>query len=327
MLILNKLFSYGWKIALGVALFIYIGTFVEWTDVYIKLKNILPVYALFGFVIVAFQAIVLGLRWQCIGKLDRINIPVLAYSRATLISFFFSQGLPASLGADAFRVWWYLRHHVDAARGLKVIAFDRIIGLVSLAGLCIASVVIFLSRGNNSTAVSSLAWIVVFSLLGFSLLVLPFRMGITPFLARLGSKLPAPFARALVWLIDIREHFRVGTKTELIKILILGISVHLLTVLLGFILARGLGMEISFFSCLAVIPPALLISYVPISIAGWGVREASFVFAFSLIGVSVEAALLISLGIGIVVLLISLLGGFLWASSGMRDVYMNEFRK
>lgn len=86
-------------------------------------------------------------------------------------------------------------------------------------------------------------------------------------------------------------------------------------------------MEISFFSCLAVIPPALLISYVPISIAGWGVREASFVFAFSLVGVSVEAALLISLGIGIVVLLISLLGGVLWASSGMRDVYMNEFRK
>jgi hypothetical protein len=33
------------------------------------------------------------------------------------------------------------------------------------------------------------------------------------------------------------------------------------------------------------------------------------------------------LGIGIVVLLISLLGGFLWASSGMRDVYMNEFRR
>jgi uncharacterized membrane protein YbhN (UPF0104 family) len=74
----NKLFPYGWKIALALALFIYIGTFVDWANVYIKLRNISPVYALFGFVIVAFQAIVLGLRWQCIGKLDRINIPVLA---------------------------------------------------------------------------------------------------------------------------------------------------------------------------------------------------------------------------------------------------------
>lgn len=326
-MIIRRFISYGWKIALGVALFIYLGTFVDWADAYLKFKNVTPIYALFGFVIVGIQTVMLGLRWRCIGKLDHIDISVSAYSKAILISFFFSQGLPASLGADAFRVWWYSRHRIETARGIKIIAFDRIIGLVSLAALCLTSVMVFQSRGNNSTAVSSLVLVVVLSIAGFSMLVLPFRVGITPFLARQGSKMPAKVAQFLAWLLDVREFFRVGAKVDLAVILLLGISVHLLTVLLGFILARGLGVEISFLSCLAVIPPALLISYIPISIAGWGVREASFVLAFSLIGVSVEAALLISLGIGIVVLLMSSLGGFLWASSGMRDIYMSEFRK
>lgn len=323
----STVFSYAWKIALGVALFAYIGTIVDWGDVYTKFKNMSPVYVLLGFVIVVVQASVLGWRWKRIGQLDHIDIPVLPHSKAILISFFFSQGLPASLGADAFRAWWYSKRKVGAAQGLKIIAFDRIIGLVSLAAVCVASIAVFAVRGNNSTAVSSLVGVVVVALVGFSTLVLPFRLGLTPFLARQGSKLPKPAARLLGWLIDMREFFRVGTKADLALILFLGVSVHLLTVLLGFLLARGLGAQVSFFSCLAVIAPALFVSYVPISVAGWGVREASFVLAFSLIGVDTETALLISLGIGILVLLVSLVGGVLWTGSGMRQIYMNEARR
>ena len=320
-------FSYAWKIALGVALFAYIGTIVDWADVYTKFKNMSPLYAGLGFLIVVLQANVLGWRWQRIGQLDHIDIPVLPHSKAILISFFFSQGLPASLGADAFRVWWYSKRRVGAAQGIKIIAFDRIIGLVSLAAVCVASIAVFAMRGNHSTAISSLVVVVVVALVGFSTLVLPFRLGLTPFLSRLGSKLPKPVAGLLAWLIDMREFFRVGTKADLALILFLGVSVHLLTVLLGYVLARGLGADVSFLSCLAVIAPALLVSYVPISIAGWGVREASFVLSFSLIGVDTGTALLISLGIGMTVLLVSMLGGLLWAGSGMRLMYVNEARK
>nr|WP_255530829.1 lysylphosphatidylglycerol synthase transmembrane domain-containing protein [Polynucleobacter sp. UB-Tiil-W10] len=312
---------------MGVTLFVYIGNLVDWADVYIKFKNMSPVYVGLGFVIVMLQANVLGWRWERIGKLDHINIQVLPHSKAILISFFFSQGLPASLGADAFRVWWYSKYQVGTAQGLKIIAFDRVIGLVSLAMVCVASIAVFTARGNSSTAVNSLVLVVVVALFGFGTLVLPFRFGLTPFLAQQGSKLPKSAASLLAWLIEIREFFRVGTKADLALILFLGMSVHLLTVLLGFVLAWGLGVQVSFFSCLAVIAPALLVSYVPISIAGWGVREALFVLAFSLIGVDAETALLISLGIGILVLLVSLVGGVLWAGSGMRHIYISETRK
>lgn len=312
---------------MGIALFAYIGSIVDWGDVYTKFKNVSQVFWLLGFLIVVLQANVLGWRWQRIGQLDQIDIPVLSHTKAILISFFFSQGLPASLGGDAFRAWWYSKSRVSTAQSLKIIAFDRIIGLVSLAAVCTASFAVFAIHGNKSNAVNSILLLVMVVMVGFCALLLPFRLGVSKYLSRQLSKLPKRVAGVLAWLIDMREFFRVGTKADLTIIFFLGISVHLLTVLLGFVLALGLGAQVSFFSCLAVIAPALLVSYVPISIAGWGVREASFVLGFSLIGVEKETALLISLGIGVLVLLVSLLGGVLWVGSGMRQIYMNEVRK
>jgi uncharacterized protein (TIRG00374 family) len=319
--------SYGWKIALGAGLFAYVATLVDWQDVHAKLRDLSPAYFLAGTFIVFLQAAILGWRWQRIGKFDRIDIPVRPHATATLISFFFSQGLPASLGADAFRIWWYARRGVSTPRGLKIVAYDRIIGLVSLAAVCAASVAVFVARSDNSAAVDSLVVIVGVALIGFVALILPFTTGLTRILARLCDKLPPAPARLLSWLIELRQLFRSGTPVDIGIVLLLGVAVHLLTVLLGFVLISGLGSGVGFLDCLAAIAPALLLSYVPISVAGWGVRELSLVFAFSLVGVDRETALLVSLGIGIIVLVVSLVGGLLWAASGMRRVYVAEARK
>lgn len=318
---LKASFSYGWKFVLGVALIVYVGSLVDWADVYAKFSSMRPIYIVFGVLIVLMQAMVLGLRWQRIGQLDRIEIPVRPHVTATLISFFFSQGLPASIGADAFRVWWYARRGVNAAQGLKIIAFDRIIGIVSLAAVCAAGVVVLASRAEGTGVVAPLGMIIAAALGGFVALVLPFRTGMTAFLSDLRHKLPPTTGQILSWLIDMREFFRVGSRSNLSVILTFGVIVHLLTVLLGFVLARGLGADVGFWACLAAIAPALLVSYVPISIAGWGVREVSLVFAFGFVGVDRETALLVSLGIGTIVLAVSIFGGVLWMASGMRRSY------
>ncbi len=64
------------------------------------------------------------------------------------------------------------------------------------------------------------------------------------------------------------------------------------------------------------VSPALLVTTLPISIAGWGVREGAMVAAFSLVGVPVEGALVLSILFGLLILLISLPGGVVWMLSG-----------
>jgi uncharacterized membrane protein YbhN (UPF0104 family) len=57
------------------------------------------------------------------------------------------------------------------------------------------------------------------------------------------------------------------------------------------ILASGLGLGVRFIDCLVVMPAVVLVSSLPISVAGWGVRELAMVTAFGMLSVPPDSAL------------------------------------
>ncbi|MGB9646762.1 MAG: lysylphosphatidylglycerol synthase transmembrane domain-containing protein, partial [Stellaceae bacterium] len=65
-------------------------------------------------------------------------------------------------------------------------------------------------------------------------------------------------------------------------------------------------------SWMMIVPPVTLIQLVPISLAGWGVREAALVVALGWFGVPAEAALAISVLVGLCLILVGLPGGLIW---------------
>ena len=77
-------------------------------------------------------------------------------------------------------------------------------------------------------------------------------------------------------------------------------------------LALALSISISPLDAFTLVPSALLIAMVPISLAGWGVREVVFIQAFSLAGVAPSHALALSLLYGFVGLVTGLFGGAVW---------------
>lgn len=102
------------------------------------------------------------------------------------------------------------------------------------------------------------------------------------------------------------------------------------TVLLGFtnqitvvavvaILAAGLRLPVDFVDCLIIVPAALLLSALPITIAGWGLREGAFVVGFSFLGIGTNDALTLSLLFGFLNLIVRLPGGLLWLLTNDRQ--------
>ena len=59
-------------------------------------------------------------------------------------------------------------------------------------------------------------------------------------------------------------------------------------------------------------PPITLIQLLPISFAGWGVREVVLVVALAPFGVPLEAALATSVLLGLCLIAIGLPGGLIW---------------
>jgi uncharacterized membrane protein YbhN (UPF0104 family) len=80
----------------------------------------------------------------------------------------------------------------------------------------------------------------------------------------------------------------------------------------AYCIARSLGIEIGLLAIMGVMSAVTLISVLPISLAGWGVREVSVVTLLGMLGIEQAPALLLSIEYGLLALLISLPGGVLW---------------
>ena len=68
-----------------------------------------------------------------------------------------------------------------------------------------------------------------------------------------------------------------------------------------------------------------LISSLPISFGGWGVREGAFIYGLSLIGFTPEGAFLLSIKVGFVTLIAPFLVGLPYLlQSDLRDIVLRK---
>jgi hypothetical protein len=78
-------------------------------------------------------------------------------------------------------------------------------------------------------------------------------------------------------------------------VLSLGAATVGLTIVAFMLVADSLGVDLAFSSWVVIVPPVSLIQLVPVSLAGWGVRESGFVVVLAGFRIPTEAALAASL--------------------------------
>jgi uncharacterized membrane protein YbhN (UPF0104 family) len=103
-----------------------------------------------------------------------------------------------------------------------------------------------------------------------------------------------------------------------LQLLALSAAAQLGSVLAVWALATGLGLALPFGAALAVVPAIILITFIPLSLGGWGLREGASVVMFGFIGLGAESALAVSVLLGIALLVSSLPGCWLWLKEGRR---------
>jgi uncharacterized membrane protein YbhN (UPF0104 family) len=82
--------------------------------------------------------------------------------------------------------------------------------------------------------------------------------------------------------------------------------------LAAYCIANSLRIDVELTAMIAIISIVTLLVALPISLAGWGVREVSLVALLGSLGVDREAALLLSVEFGLLGMLMSLPGGVIW---------------
>ncbi len=258
--------------------------------------------------VLAFTQPVLGTgRWRIVCRQLGKPLHFLMLLRFTLIGVFFNQCLPSTVGGDAVRIWLARRAGFRLGGAVNSVLIDRLVALAALALLSIATLPALFARVADPIArngvmigLAAIAGGLVLIVVIDRLFTLPARFRLSEAIAKLADGVR-----------DVMFKLRPATA-----VMGMSLGIHLITIAMMTALAIGLGVPVGFLDCLVLVPPVILASVVPISLAGWGVREGAMVAAFGFIGVAAHEALALSVAFGLVIMLTGGPGGVLWMMAG-----------
>ena len=266
--------------------------------------NLRPGYVALAVGALLVSTAIASWRWHLIMRSLDFRASEGFHFRSYFKGAFFNQALPGSIGGDAVRVLDVAALGYRKRDAFVGIFIDRIVGLSGLLVLNLTA--------NNLTHGLLPGWlfrlvnlICLSGLAGVLLLMFLHRS------ERLGRiKLLLPFT-------TLSRRFRQVYHSWQASLgqLALSVVIHLFPILALFFLARATGLDIKLGVFMVVAPPVFLLTLLPVSLAGWGVREGAMVGLFVLIGEPREAILTLSLLYGLAQIVASLPGlYFLWRS-------------
>ena len=216
--------------------------------------------------------------------------------------------LPSTVGGDGAGIWLFARQGAGWAKATYSVLVDRVVGLVVLALIVIACLPYTFTLIDDSMARAVLLVIGYGTLAGAALVVLA-GLQFRQFFNR--WKLTRHLSSALYIVTAMCKSRRSATI-----VLACSVAIHLLTVAAAWCCVKAVAAPVSFAQVLFLIPPVILISSIPVSIAGWGVRESSTIMAFAYAGLSQSDGLIVSILFGAASFVVGVVGGIIWIGSG-----------
>jgi len=259
-------------------------------------------------VALTFLQIFIGvLRWRIVGAECGAPLPLRQAMRYNVIGTFFNQTLPSSIGGDAVRLWLVARNGAGWRAATYSIFVDRAVGLIALAVIIVASLpwsAHLISDAYGRSALILIDFAALAGGAGFLVLgILPW-----PFLKRW-------WATHHIHACAVIANRVIFSRRNEPAIAILSFLVHFLAVVIAWCVVQSIAAPVGFDQTFLLIPPVMLITMLPISIAGWGVREATMALAFGYAGLLPNEGVNISLLYGAVTFLVGAFGGLVWVFS------------
>ena len=244
-----------------------------------------------------------ALRWHVVLAAETTSPGPWILLKIVLVGLFFNQVLPTGVSGDAVRAWRCHRLGIGVAAAIRSLVLDRVSGYFVLVALFAAGIPMLLHILSDPGQRYGVVVLLAAALCGLLALFL------IDYLPR-----PLLHLRLLAELAALsREGRRLFTRPPRSAAL-LGLSAATvgLTILSFKLVADSLGVDLSLGNWIVIMPPVTLIQLVPVSVAGWGVRELGFVVVLAGFGIPSEAALATSLLVGLCMVVVGLPGGLVW---------------
>ena len=292
------------KILISLALLFVIVRSIDVASVVEVVRGMKPEYLLLALAMQLLSAALASWRWYQIMRRLKFSLGPLFYLKSYLKGTFFNQALPGGIGGDAYRVI----ETASAGQGKKEafygVFLDRVLGLVGLMLLNLLANMAYpdllprpIFHILNAIALCGIAAVFAFAMLGKVERLAHFKL--TRHLHELSGAM--------------RAVYRDGHAIFLHSVV--SVLIHFVSMVAIYFIGIGVGLNYSLLTFLVLVPPVMMLTIAPISLAGWGVRESGMIGLFLLIGANKAQVLSMSVLYGLILLAASLPGLYLFLMS------------
>jgi uncharacterized membrane protein YbhN (UPF0104 family) len=257
---------------------------------------------LYAILLTASQFILLSFRWMLLLNVGKRHLNASKAIQINFTSQLANLVFITSVGGVLARIALSIQHGASFFKTIVATAFDRALTLAAL--LLLAAIFLpNLSSYVDNTFLASFA--------GYISLLLLTLFVVTPlFLNFIFFRLPQVTRLKGRWRYGVR-YLRVLINNPVLcfKTISLSLLAQISFFLAVFCLIISSNLSLSFWQVMAVLPAISLVASLPISMGGWGVREGAFVYGLGLLGVPMETSFLISVQVGLIGVLTTLLMG------------------
>lgn len=248
-----------------------------------------------------------AVRWGVLLRAQHVRLPFSFLTQSFLVATFFNNFLPSNIGGDVVRISDTAPAAGSKTLATTVILIDRGIGLLGLA-LMAATGATLMQRMAVGPIGPAMLWagFAIGAMIATPALLMP----------ETATKLLQPLRVFHQDWVDARiekltyalTRFR-ETPTALAICFVGAVVVQGILVLFYLAIARSMNIPIGFAELAVIVPVSFIVQMVPLSMNGFGVREATFGFYFTRLGLPLESALLVSFVGAALIMLFSLSGG------------------
>lgn len=278
------------KAGISTALLVWIVTRADLGDVAAALARTNVWWLVAALLLQLCGSYLTAYRWRRLLHAHQVDIPQGLLFQSCMVSTFYRQFLPSTVGGDAIRMYDSWRAGASKGAAATALVIDRLLGLLML----VLFAVVALPFANQLTAqyppLYAWVWLGAGGLLVSTWLIFMPSGGVIGMVRPLVRVLP----RGVVGLVEkaasAMAAYR-GQKRTLIQALFLSLLLQVNVVTFYFCIAQGLGLEVPYHVFYAIVPIAITVMLLPVSINGIGIREGIFVFLLAAYGVGQAEAL------------------------------------
>jgi uncharacterized protein (TIRG00374 family) len=293
------------RIIVGIGLIVFLLWRLDINQLFTKISGVNVIYLLYGLIPYFLFVIISAWRWQVLLDYKKFQIP---FPRTTIIYFialFFNNLLPTTIGGDGIRVLYSMDKR--KADSLAVVLADRILGFIGLFIFALIAVLyLWIEKRQTEFFLYMSGGLIVLIIVTYILFSERAYRRISPVVRKITIfKLGERLSHLHDSFTDFGHAWGPITLCTVHSIII-----QALLAIGPFLVLRALGnYEIGILPFFIYLPIINVVSMIPISLNGIGVRESFFVLLFSRVGLPGETALAVSIISFLLIFLWSILGG------------------